>query len=223
MGSCRNHNSQSGKQPINTWLNKLSLWHDWSDFAAAYPMNCRLPGPSQSSFYDIIWGHDLGDLTRKMHIKMSRKHAVGYYILEIINRHLCQSFCHYLVFKLKSHLYICCVCVYVCACAQSLRRVRLFATLWTGCNPLGFSVHEMFQARILEQVVISYSMGSSWARDWTHVSCISCIDMRFLYHWPSWKSVFLLVQNQMKSAWLSNLTDLTVRNVKCRPEFGESS
>ena len=45
------------------------------------------------------------------------------------------------------------------------------------CNPLdcstqGSSVHGILQARILEWVVISFSRGSSWPRDWTWVFCI---------------------------------------------------
>ena len=35
------------------------------------------------------------------------------------------------------------------------------------------SVHEIFQARILEWVVIPFSRKSSWPRDWTQVSCIA--------------------------------------------------
>ena len=40
------------------------------------------------------------------------------------------------------------------------------------CNLLGSSVHEIFQARILERVAIAifFSRGSSPPRDWTHVS-----------------------------------------------------
>ena len=37
----------------------------------------------------------------------------------------------------------------------------------------GFSVHRIFQARVLEWVAISFSRGSSWPRDWTQVSCIA--------------------------------------------------
>ena len=39
----------------------------------------------------------------------------------------------------------------------------------------GSAVHRISQARILEWVVISSSRWSSWSRDQTHVSCISCI------------------------------------------------
>ena len=47
------------------------------------------------------------------------------------------------------------------------------------CSPPGSSVYGIFQARILEWVTISYSRGSSWPRDWIHVSCVSCIAYRF--------------------------------------------
>ena len=47
----------------------------------------------------------------------------------------------------------------------------------TLCNPMdcslpGFSVHGIFQARVLEWVAMSFSRGSSQPRDWTRVSRI---------------------------------------------------
>ena len=47
----------------------------------------------------------------------------------------------------------------------------------TLCDPMdyslpGSSIHEISQARILEQIVISFSSGSSWPRDRTGVSHI---------------------------------------------------
>ena len=42
-------------------------------------------------------------------------------------------------------------------------------------NPPGSSVHGIFQGRILAWVAISSSSASSWPRDGTWVSCISCI------------------------------------------------
>ena len=47
----------------------------------------------------------------------------------------------------------------------------------TLCDPMncslpGFSVHGIFQARVLEWVTIPFSRGSSRPRDWTQVSCI---------------------------------------------------
>ena len=52
------------------------------------------------------------------------------------------------------------------------------------CNPSGSSVHGIFQARILEWVPISSSRGSFWPRDWTCVSCISCIAGGFIIAEP---------------------------------------
>ena len=48
----------------------------------------------------------------------------------------------------------------------------------TLCNPMGCSspgspVHGIFQARVLEWIVISFSMGSSWSMDWTLVSSLA--------------------------------------------------
>ena len=37
----------------------------------------------------------------------------------------------------------------------------------------GSSVHGIFQARILVWVPISFSKGSSWSRDQTHISCLA--------------------------------------------------
>ena len=41
------------------------------------------------------------------------------------------------------------------------------------CSPPSSSVQGIIQARILEWVAISFSRGSSWLRDGTHVSCIA--------------------------------------------------
>ena len=60
-------------------------------------------------------------------------------------------------------------------CAQS------YATLCdpVDCSLPGSSVHEIFQARILEWVAISFSRGPSWPRGQTSVSCNG---RQFLYH-----------------------------------------
>ena len=51
------------------------------------------------------------------------------------------------------------------------------------CSLLGSSVRGIFQARILKWVAISSSTGSSWPRDWIHISCISWTGRQILYHW----------------------------------------
>ena len=60
-----------------------------------------------------------------------------------------------------------------------LSRVHLFCDP-VDCGTPGSSVPEDFQARILEWVAISFSMGSSQTRDQT---CVSCIGWWILYHW----------------------------------------
>ena len=64
------------------------------------------------------------------------------------------------------------------------------------CSPPGFSVHEIFQARILEWVAISFSRRSSQPRDRTRVSwtagrfftswatgVVACIKTLFFFLW----------------------------------------
>ena len=50
------------------------------------------------------------------------------------------------------------------------------------CSPPDSSVHEIFQARILEWVAISFSRGSSQPRDRTRVSCTAG---RFFTDWAT--------------------------------------
>ena len=49
--------------------------------------------------------------------------------------------------------------------------------------------HGIFQARILVWVAISSSRGSSWPRNWTHISCVSCFGRWILYHWATWEII----------------------------------
>ena len=88
--------------------------------------------------------------------------------------------------------------IYLCSVAKS------YLTL---CNPMNCSlpsVHEVFQAKILEWVAISSFRGSFWPRDWTHVSCVSCTgSWIFFFHWATWEaSVYLLLS-------ISTATDLS--------------
>ena len=73
---------------------------------------------------------------------------------------------------------------YACACVLS--------RVWVICDPItcslpGSSVHEIRQTRIQKQVAISYSRESSWPRDQTWVSCISCIGRLIPYHCTTWE------------------------------------
>ena len=66
-------------------------------------------------------------------------------------------------------------------------KVSVTQSCLTLCDPmnyslLGFSVHGILQARILKWHSVPFSRGSSWPRDQTYVSCISCPDRRILYY-----------------------------------------
>ena len=75
-----------------------------------------------------------------------------------------------------SLMYVCvCVCVCVCVYVLSLDN-----------SPPGSSVHRIFQARILEWVVISYSRRSSLPRHQAHVSCVSSISRQIFFFLPLW-------------------------------------
>ena len=51
------------------------------------------------------------------------------------------------------------------------------------CSPPASSAHGILQARTLEWVAISFSRGSFWPRDQTHISCIGQVDsFIFLNH-----------------------------------------
>ena len=56
--------------------------------------------------------------------------------------------------------------------------IHLLSCVQLFCDPMdyslpGSSVHGISQARILEWVAISFSMGYSWSRDWTRVSWLA--------------------------------------------------
>ena len=65
-------------------------------------------------------------------------------------------------------------------CAQPLSRVWLCNP--ANCSPQCFSAPGIFLARILEWVAISSF------RDWTCLSCGSCIGRQFLFHWATWET-----------------------------------
>ena len=67
---------------------------------------------------------------------------------------------------------------YVCV----LNHVWCFVTLCIDYSPPGSFVHKILQARILEWVAMPSSRGSSWLRDPTRVSDVSCIGRWVLYH-----------------------------------------
>ena len=59
-------------------------------------------------------------------------------------------------------------------------------------SPPDSSVQRIFQAKILEQVAISYFRGCSCPTDQTHVSRTSHINRWILYHCTTWKAPLCL-------------------------------
>ena len=99
---------------------------------------------------------------------------------------------------------------------KSLSHVQLLGTPRTVAylllHPTCSSVHGIFQARVPEWVAISFSRGSSWPRDRTHVFCISCTSDEFftaeLLGKPSWVQEALITiessQRELAMIWGSN-------------------
>ena len=54
------------------------------------------------------------------------------------------------------------------------------------CSPPGSSVHEIFQARILEWAAMPSSRGSSYPRDLTPFSCVSYFEGSFFTTGTTW-------------------------------------
>ena len=94
---------------------------------------------------------------------------------------------HYATWKLSLFL---CLAKLVCACSVAQPCSTLCNPM--DCNLPGSSVHGNFQARILEQVAISYSRGSSQPRNQICASCVSCIGRRLFTTEPPQSFLFFL-------------------------------
>ena len=73
------------------------------------------------------------------------------------------------------------------AAAKSLQSCTTLCDPIDG-SPPGSPVPGILQARILEQVTISYLRGTSRPRDQTHISGISCFVRWILYHCIAWEA-----------------------------------
>ena len=56
------------------------------------------------------------------------------------------------------------------------------------CSPPGSSVREIFWARVLESVAISFSRGSSWPRDQALLLCLSLLTGEFFTTSATWEA-----------------------------------
>ena len=94
-------------------------------------------------------------------------------------------------------------------CAQSLSCLTLCDPM--DCSLPGSSVHGTLQARILEWVAISSSKGSSWPKDWTHISCIG----RQVLLPPNYSGSF----SQRAPSITGSLCHMTVNTQQCWAEW----
>ena len=89
---------------------------------------------------------------------------------------LFQSFTIHREFYINNHTVLTNLCVLSC-----FSHIWFFVTLWTvACQAL-LSMG-ILQAKILEWIAMPSSRGSSWPRDLTHGSYVSCIGRWVLYH-----------------------------------------
>ena len=64
----------------------------------------------------------------------------------------------------------------------SIVKVKVAQLCLTLCDPMGYTVHGILQARILEWVAFPFSRGSSQPRGRTQASCIAG---RFFTSWAT--------------------------------------
>ena len=69
------------------------------------------------------------------------------------------------------------------------------------CSLPGSSVHGLFQARILERVVISSSRGSSWPRDQPKPKCLIFRELAGRFFAPSATWEALVVMEHLLNSW----------------------
>ena len=100
--------------------------------------------------------------------------------------------------------------------AQSLRSCL---TLWDPVDSSlpGSPVHGILQAGILECVVTVSSRGSALPRDWTHISCVSCVASGFFFfsnHWATGEAPCRDDNPLNKNAWIHELWALPWKPLK---------
>ena len=77
------------------------------------------------------------------------------------------------------------------SCESEIEVAQSCLTLWDpeDCSPSGSSIHGIFQAIILEWVVISFSRESFWPRDQICVSSVFCTGRWILFHCATWEAL----------------------------------
>ena len=97
---------------------------------------------------------------------------------------------------------------------------------WTEACQAPLST-EFPRLRIHERVAVSSFRGSFWPRDWTHISCVSCITGRFFTAEPLGKPMSVLRVNysllpEALAVWFFNSCSLRMRSKKNRTTISDS-
>ena len=107
------------------------------------------------------------------------------------------------------------------ATEQQQQHIQLFVTPWTLAHQVPVSIG-ISQARILKWAVISFSRGSSWPRNGTHISCIG----RWIpYSWATREACILLYPSlksslkKRRNFWLEKDVETRARKKEeCRQQ-----
>ena len=112
----------------------------------------------------------------------------------------------YLVLLLNSEFFI-----YSNHCCYLIARPCLTLLWRLDYSPSGSFVHGISQARILEQVAISFSRLSFQPRDRTRVSCIG---RRILYQWAT-REACILITRPLSDIWFANILSHCIGSFHC--------
>ena len=103
----------------------------------------------------------------------------------------------------------------ICVKPSPCMRAKLLQSCPTFCDPMdcslpGSSIHGIFQAKILECIAMPFSRGSSWPRDRTYVSYVSCFGRQVFFFFFNTRTTWE-AQNR---PWLDHIYKTLTRKVQ---------
>ena len=97
------------------------------------------------------------------------------------------------VFTCSSSLRNCKIFYFFVGCFESCAQSCLTLCYLLDCSLPGSSVHGVFQVRVLKWVAMPSSRGSSWPKNRTLVSCVSCTAGGFFTCWAIREALLTLL------------------------------
>ena len=158
--------------------NRTSLYHRNGTWTAVFTLFDPAYGQSW-----LVWYCDLQEEIHSWPLNEVGLNCMGPIIHGLFSINIIPVFSFHRSLNVGKHL--CSIKdLNVCVCAQSLSCVRLIVTPRTAaCQvplSIGFSRQEYWSG-----LPFLTPGGSSWTRDQSWVSCISCICRQVLYHWAT--------------------------------------